>query len=131
MKTLPQKSLLDRKKKTYSGEKQMEISTPKEFFEKALPQRFKAQKAAGINVTVQVVISGPQGGNWTVAIKNQTLNTEEGITETPDLALNMTKNDFLDLVNNRISAERAFFSGKVHFKGNIALALKLRDAGFL
>lgn len=43
----------------------------------------------------------------------------------------MDEKDYLDLVNHRISAEKAFFTGKVQFKGNIALALKLREAGFL
>jgi putative sterol carrier protein len=129
---MPQQKILpDPKKKIFLGENKMETTTPKEFFEKALPKRFNPLKAAGINVSVQVNIAGPEGGNWVVIIKNQMLSAKEGSIETPDLALNMTQNDFLDLVNSRISAERAFFSGKVHFKGNIALALKLRDAGFL
>jgi len=43
----------------------------------------------------------------------------------------MAEQDFLDLVNGKMGAEKAFFSGKVQFKGNIALALKLKEAGFL
>ena len=43
----------------------------------------------------------------------------------------MNYDDFLDLVNDKLSAEKAFFTGKIQFKGNIAVALKLRDAGFL
>ncbi len=109
----------------------MQTNTPKEFFEKALPQQFNADKASGIDVTVQITITGSNGGNWIVTIRNQKIETQEGTTEAPNLALNMAENDFMDLVNRRLSAERAFFSGKVRFKGNIALALKLRDAGFL
>jgi putative sterol carrier protein len=43
----------------------------------------------------------------------------------------MKEEDYLDLVNGKISAEKAFFTGKVQFKGDISLALKLKDAGFL
>jgi len=43
----------------------------------------------------------------------------------------MSLTDFLDMVNGKLSAEKAFFTGKVQFKGNIAVALKLREAGFL
>jgi putative sterol carrier protein len=43
----------------------------------------------------------------------------------------MNENDFMDMVNEKLSAEKAFFTGRVQFKGNIATALKLRDAGFL
>ncbi|HTY74822.1 MAG TPA: SCP2 sterol-binding domain-containing protein [Candidatus Nanoarchaeia archaeon] len=109
----------------------MEAATPKEFFEKVLPLQFKPEKAAGINVVVQITITGETSGEWTVIIKNQNLMVSEGVHESPNLSLKMTSKDFIDLVGHKISAEKAFFSGKVHFKGNIALALKLRDAGFL
>jgi putative sterol carrier protein len=109
----------------------MEATTPKEFFEKILPNKFKPAKAAGIDVIVQVTITGTNGGDWIVTIKNQELKVEPGVNPSPNLQLKMTEKDYLDLINGKISAEKAFFSGKVHFKGNIALALKLRDAGFL
>ncbi len=109
----------------------MESTTPKEFFEKVLPKVFNPDKAAGVNVKVQVNLIGSNGGDWIVTIKNQKLETKQGKDSSPDLTLDMTDNNFLELVNHKISAEKAFFSGKVHFKGNIALALKLREAGFL
>ena len=109
----------------------MEAITPKDFFEKTLPERFDASKAAGVDVIVQVSITGTNGGNWIVTIKEQKLDVKEGIHPSPSLSLKMTENDYLDLVNHRISPEKAFFAGKVHFKGNIALALKLRETGFL
>lgn len=109
----------------------MEVHTPQEFFEKNLPDRFKPEKAENVNVIAQINISGLEGGNWTVTVKDQKLQVTEGIHESPDLTLKMNPNDFLDLVNGKLSAERAFFTGRVQFKGNIAVALKLRDAGFL
>lgn len=108
-----------------------QAQTPKEFFEKILPTRFKAEKAASVNVVALINVSGVEGGDWTVTIKDQRMRVTEGMHSSPDLALKMAQADFLDLVNGKISAEKAFFTGKVQFKGNIALALKLRDAGFL
>jgi putative sterol carrier protein len=109
----------------------MEANTPQEFFEKSLPDRFKPEKAEGINVTAQINVSGPEGGSWTVTVKNQKMQITEGTHESPDLTLKMGLTDFMDLVNGKLSAERAFFTGRVQFKGNIAVALKLRDSGFL
>jgi putative sterol carrier protein len=43
----------------------------------------------------------------------------------------MTERDFLDIVNSKLSGEKAFFTGKIKFKGNITLALKLKEVGFL
>ena len=108
-----------------------EAKTPKEFFENVLPRRFKPDKAAGIDVTVQVTITGPNGGDWLVTIKNQQLKVEEGTHPSPTLTLEMAEADYMDLVNGKMSGEKAFLTGKLQFKGNIALALKLRETGFL
>jgi putative sterol carrier protein len=108
-----------------------EAKTPKEFFEKILPMRFKPEKAAGVDVTVQVNIAGPNGGDWTVTIKNQKLEVEEGTHPSPTLELKMAEADYIDLINGKMSGEKAFFTGKLRFKGDIGLALKLRETGFL
>jgi putative sterol carrier protein len=109
----------------------MKVETPKEFFEKVLPSRFKPEKAAGIEVIVQVKITGQNGGDWVVTIKNQKLEVAEGTHPSPTLELAMMETDYLNLVNGEMSGEKAFLTGKLRFKGNIAVALKLREAGFL
>jgi putative sterol carrier protein len=109
----------------------MEAKTPKEFFNEVLPCRFNPDKAKGIDVTVQVNLAGPNGGDWAVTIKDQKIEAKNGIQPSPKLTIGMTDADFMDLVNDKLSAQKAFFTGKIKFKGDIALALKLRDAGFL
>jgi putative sterol carrier protein len=108
-----------------------DAKTPKEFFEKVLPSRFKPEKAAGIDVTVQINITGPNGGDWVVTIKNQKLEAKEGTHPSPTLELKMEEEDYMNLMNGKISAEKAFMTGKLKFKGNIGLALRLRESGFL
>jgi putative sterol carrier protein len=109
----------------------MEAKTPKEFFEKVLPNRFKPNKAAGVDVTVQINIIGPNGGDWAVTIKNQKLEVKEGTHPSPTLVINMAETDYMDVVNGKMSGEKAFMTGKLKFKGDIALALRLRETGFL
>lgn len=109
----------------------MEAKTAKEFFKNILPQRFKPDKASDVNVVVLIEITGGNKGNWTVTIKEKKLEVKEGTFQSPNLSLKMAEDDFLNLVNGKLSAERAFFTGKVQFQGNIALALKLKEAGFL
>ena len=108
-----------------------EAKTPKEFFEKVLPKRFKPDKALGIDVTVQVNITGSNGGDWVVTIKNQKLEVKEGTHPAPTLELNMAETDYMDLINGKMSGEKAFITGKLRFKGNIGLALRLKETGFL
>ena len=109
----------------------MEAKTPKEFFEKMLPARFKPEKAAGIDVVAQLNLTGAKGGDWVVIIRDQKLQVREGTIPSPTLTLKMVENDFMDIVNDKLSTEKAFFTGKINFEGNLSLALKLKDAGFL
>jgi putative sterol carrier protein len=109
----------------------VEARTPREFFEHILPDRFKPEKAAGIDVIVQVSIVGSNGGDWVVTIENQQLEVKEGIHQSPKLTVTMKEKDYLDVVNGKISGERAFFAGKLQIKGDYILALRLREAGFL
>jgi putative sterol carrier protein len=109
----------------------MEAQTPKEFFEKQAPAQFKPEKAKGIDVVAQINLTGMEGGNWTVTVKDQKLTITEGTNSEAALTLKMSDVDFMSMVDGKLSAEKAFFTGRVQFKGNIAVALKLKDAGFL
>ena len=109
----------------------MEAKTPREFFEKTLPARFKPDKSVGIDIVAQLNLTGAEGGDWVVTIKDQKLQVREGTASSPTLTLKMGENDFMSIVNDKLSAEKAFFTGKINFEGNLSLALKLKDAGFL
>lgn len=108
-----------------------ETKSPKDFFEKTLPERFRPDKAKGIDLVTQVDIVGPNGGNWIVTIRDQKIQVEKGIHESPTLDVRMAEADFMDMINSRLSSEKAFFTGKIKFKGNLSLALKLKEIGFL
>lgn len=109
----------------------MEAKTPKEILEKELPCRFKPDKAKGIDTVIQMDINGPHGGKWTVTIRDQRIEVKERPHPQPKLSIEMAESDFLDLVNGKLNGAAAFFSGKLKLKGDVAVALKLRDAGFL
>lgn len=109
----------------------MQAKTPQEFFEKEAPSRFKPEKVKGIDAIAQLTLTGPNGGEWTITIKDQKIDIVKGVHPSPTLTLKMTEDDFMDVINEKISPEKAFFSGKIQIKGNIGIALKLRDAGFL
>jgi putative sterol carrier protein len=109
----------------------METNTAQEFFENALLNRFKPEKAKGIQVTVQVNLTGDNPSDWIITIKDQKIQAVQGTSEEPMLTFKTLENVFLDLVNGKMSIENAFFSGKIGFKGDITIALKLKETGFL
>lgn len=109
----------------------MEVKTPEEFFENVLPTKFKPDKAKDFEAVAQVNIAGTNGGNWIITIKNQKIDTKEGVAPSPAITLKMTDTDFVDLVNGRLNAVNAFMTGKLEFNGSIATGLKLLDMGFM
>jgi len=109
----------------------MEAKTPKQFLEEILPSKFKPEKAADFDVTAQLNLTGPNGGNWVLELKNKTLKVREGTHPSPTLTLTVADTDFMDLVNGKLKSAQAFFGGKIHLSGDLVLALKLKDAGLL
>ena len=108
-----------------------ETKSSREFLEKILPLRFKPDKAAGIDLIAQLNLKGENGGNWIVTIKDQQLHVAQGTHPSPTLTVTIAERDFLDIINGKSTVERAFFTGRIDFKGSMALALKLRDTGIL
>ena len=56
----------------------MEASTPKDFFEKVLPSRFDPNKAEGFEATIQMKITGQNGGDWIVTVKDKKIDIRVG-----------------------------------------------------
>jgi putative sterol carrier protein len=109
----------------------MEITTPKEFFEKVLPAKFDPSKTVGVDVIIQLNITGTNGGDWIVTIKDQKLGTQQGLHPSPSLTIRMADTDYVDMINGKLGGERAFMTGKLKFKGSMTLALKLKEIGFM
>ncbi len=109
----------------------MEITTPKEFFEKVLPAKFDPSKTVGVDVVIQLNITGTNGGDWIVTIKDQKLGTQQGLHPSPSLTIRMADTDYVDMINGKLGGERAFMTGKLKFKGSMTLALKLKEIGLM
>jgi len=109
----------------------MTVKTPREFFEKALPSRFDPSKAMGLEAVIQMNITGSNGGDWTIIVKDGKMEVKQGIHPSPEIAIKIVDTDFVDVINHKQSALTAFMSGKIQFKGSMALGLRLIDAGFM
>jgi putative sterol carrier protein len=109
----------------------LEAKTPKEFFEKILPTKFKPDKAEGFDAVAQVNLAGANGGNWIITVKNHKIDAKEGVAANPDITLKMADTDFVTLVNGKLNAVTAFMTGKLEFNGSMATGLKLLDMGFM
>jgi putative sterol carrier protein len=100
------------------------MATVKETFE-AMAGRFRADKAAGTNATIQYDVSGDGGGTWHAVIKDGTCAVREGTAPSPNMTLQIAAQDWLDMISGKQSGQMLFMSGKLKVKGDMGLAMKL------
>ena len=100
------------------------MPTVKETFD-AMGPRFKPERAAGTNAVIQYDISGEGGGTWHAVIANGTCTVSAGPARSPNLTLQMSGQDWLDMLSGKQSGQMLFMSGKLKLKGDMGLAMKL------
>lgn len=88
---------------------------------------FQPQNAAGIDAQIQLHLTGDQGGNWVVTIREQKLSVLEGIEPEPDLTFKAATQDLFAVVNGDLNPMQALMQGKVQFKGDMSLAMRLLE----
>ena len=98
--------------------------TVKEAFD-AMPEKFNAEAATGLNATFQYCIEGEGGGQWCCTVADGACTMTEGKNDSPSVTLTMAAPDFLDLVNGKLNGQMAFMAGKLKIAGDMSLAMKL------
>jgi putative sterol carrier protein len=72
-----------------------------------------------VNVIFQFSISGPGGGDWSVAVKDGTCKVEAGKASAPTTTIKMADGDFLQLIAGKLDGMQAYSSGKLKVEGDI------------
>lgn len=91
----------------------------------AMPGRFRGDKATGTNAVIQYDVSGEGGGTWNAVIKDGTCTVSQGPATNPNLTLQISAQDWLDMLSGKQSGQMLFMSGKLKVKGDMGLAMKL------
>ena len=92
-----------------------------------MPDGFKPEKAAGLNATIQLNLSGDGGGNWHIKIANGQLSTAQGQAVSPDLTLGMAASDYVALTKGEVNPMNLFMAGKIQLQGDMSLAMKFQE----
>ncbi|MGD2041139.1 MAG: SCP2 sterol-binding domain-containing protein [Anaerolineae bacterium] len=107
----------------------MSTKTARQLIEE-MPETFQPERAGRAAAVVQFHISGEDGGEWFVTIKNKTCTVTEGVTESADATIRVDSDDYVALSSGQLSSTKAFMSGKVKATGNVAL-LRRMDRWFI
>jgi len=103
------------------------MSRVKEIFDRIERKIFeKKNELSQTKASIQFNISGPEGGNWIVDLKDESMGVREG-DEEANCTFSATDINFLKLINREMKPEMAIMSGKVKLSGDIMLAMKLAN----
>ena len=103
--------------------------TPQQIFEDKIATRLSENPdvAEKINVAYQFKLTGDDGGDWAVDLREPPGAVTAGVVDGSDITITMEASHFVDLVEGRLNGQMAFMTGKLKIDGNPALALKLQQ----
>lgn len=102
-----------------------QVTTVKDYIE-TLPQRFQANAAKGVHAVFQFELSGEGGATFHVSVDDGTMKVAEGLAESPSTTIKMKSDDYVKMVNGKLSGTMAFMKGMLKVTGNVVLAQKMQ-----
>jgi putative sterol carrier protein len=103
----------------------MNPTTVKEFFQ-LLPSRLDLDAAEDLDAVYQFDLSGTQGGQYILTIRQGTCQVAEGTHEDPHVVLSMAGEDCIKILKGQLSGPAVAMSGRLKISGDIGLAMQLK-----
>lgn len=103
----------------------MNPTTIKEFFQ-LLPDRLDSDAAEDLDAVYQFDLSGAQGGQYILTIREGSCLITEGMHADPHVVLSMAGEDCLKVLTGQLSGPAAAMSGRIKISGDIGLAMQLK-----
>jgi len=100
--------------------------TPQEIFDE-MPKQLNTDAAKGMTSTIQFNLSGDNGGQWYVAIKDGKAEVSKGTAPSPNMTMSMAAQDYVDMTTGKLNGQMAFMSGKLKISGDMGLAMKMQS----
>jgi len=100
--------------------------TPEDIFNE-LPNHLDTIAAKGLNAIIQLNLTGEQGGQWYVSVRDGKAEVTKGSASAPNMTMSMMAQDYVDMTIGRLNGQMAFMSGKLKISGDMGLAMKMQS----
>jgi putative sterol carrier protein len=84
-----------------------------------------AERADGIDATIQIRLSGDQAAEWYATIKDARCTLTQGSAPAAKLTVSADSADFVKIFSGQMDGMQAFMQGKLKIAGDMSLAMKL------
>ncbi len=91
-----------------------------------MSDRFQADKAGDLDMTVKFELSGEGGGEWYARIQDGSIDVEKGSVEGAAATLKMDADDFAKMSSGDLNPMMAFMSGKIKVEGDLNSVMKFQ-----
>lgn len=86
---------------------------------------FKPEVAEGVEAVIQYHLTGDEGGDWIINIRDGRCTVDEGTAENPTMTLSADAQDFKDVLTGKADGMQYFMQGRLKLSGDLNLAMKL------
>ena len=86
---------------------------------------FLPEAVPDLDAVIQYQLTGEEGGNYIISIKDDKCKVTEGIAEQPLVTVTADGRDFGDVLLGRANGMQYFMMGKIKLAGDLNLAMKL------
>lgn len=90
-----------------------------------MPGAFLPDKAPGLDAVIQFHFTGEQASDWHAIIKDDKVETIEGVHAEPKMTMTADSADYLGIFTGELDGMAAFMQGKLKLAGDLNLAMKL------
>lgn len=88
---------------------------------------FQADKAEGVDAIIQFDLSGDNGGQFYLVIKDGAVESHDGMADSPKMTLKADADDYHAVATGQMNAMQAFMGGKIKISGDMSLAMKMQN----